>query len=281
LDSARLARAGAASGVYVPLPQLPTDSRSAATAFGAALDHRPRAAAGLFLSDAFGREVAGQVAASRSLGLTGDAVGVELETGDRIVWSKPSFGGRTIAGIVSRTRPSLATVRPGAWEEETGGGRSTGIVWSTLPPAPASVRLLPFESGTEVGVGARGLEESEVVVAVGMGVGGPAGVAALTPLLDRWRAALGATRRVVDAGWVPRQFQIGLTGRAPAPRLGVLLGVGGSPNHLVAWRRAHTVLAVNRDPDAPVFRDVDVGIVGTLEEIVPLLGEALAPLLDV
>jgi electron transfer flavoprotein alpha subunit len=78
---------------------------------------------------------------------------------------------------------------------------------------------------------------------------------------------------------VPRQFQVGLTGRSLAPRLGVLLGVGGATNHLVGWKRARTLLAVNRDPNAPVFRDVDVGIVGTLEEVVPLLGDALAPLL--
>jgi electron transfer flavoprotein alpha subunit len=233
----------------------------------------------MFLSDPFGRETAGRVAAQRSLGLTGDAIDVRLEGPDVIVWAKPSFGGRTLAGILSRTRPSLATIRPGVWEGAPLDGPAAPFDWTVLPAVPVREVLTPFESGTEVAPGTPSLEERDVIVAVGMGVGGPEGVANLAPLVARWRAALGATRRVVDAGWVPRQFQVGLTGRSPAPRLGVLLGVSGSANHLVGWRRARVLLAVNRDPGAAVFRDVDVGIVGTLEEIVPLLGSAVAPLL--
>jgi electron transfer flavoprotein alpha subunit len=163
-------------------------------------------------------------------------------------------------------------------EGPAGAGRE-GFEWEVLPLPARGEPLVPIESTIGVAPGTPPLDGREVVVAVGMGVGGPDGVAALAPLLLRWNAALGATRRVVDAGWVPRQFQVGLTGQSLAPRLGVLVGVGGSTNHLVGWKRARALLAVNRDPDAAVFRDVDVGIVGSVEEIVPLLGEALAPLL--
>jgi electron transfer flavoprotein alpha subunit len=278
-DTARLAAAGGVGGYRVSTAPLPTDSRTVAAAFAVALDHRPVAAAGMFLSHPFGREVAGQLAAPRSLGLTGDAIGVRPEGADELLWSKPSFGGTTIAGIVSRTRPSLATVRPGAWGEGPAGAGREGFEWEVLPLPARGEPLVPIESTIGVAPGTPPLDGREVVVAVGMGVGGPDGVAALAPLLLRWNAALGATRRVVDAGWVPRQFQVGLTGQSLAPRLGVLVGVGGSTNHLVGWKRARALLAVNRDPDAAVFRDVDVGIVGSVEEIVPLLGEALAPLL--
>jgi electron transfer flavoprotein alpha subunit len=278
-DTALIARAGARSGVHMPLSPLPTDSRTVATAVGRAFERRLRAAAGMILSDPFGREVAGQLAAQRSLGLTGDAIGVRPDDEEGLVWSKPSFGGRTIAGILSRTRPSLATVRPGVWGDAPADSSTGSFDWDVLPVVPGRTPLTPFESAVEILPGTPSLEERDVVVAVGMGIGGPEGVANLSPLLARWDAALGATRRVVDAGWVPRQFQVGLTGRSPAPRLGVLLGVSGSSNHLVGWKRARALLAVNRDPEAPVFRDVDVGIVGTLEEIVPLLEDALAPLL--
>jgi electron transfer flavoprotein alpha subunit len=277
--SARLARAGARTGIQVPLRSVPTDSRTVASALGEVLDLRPRAAAGMVLSDPFGREVAGQLAAARSLGLTGDAIRVRREGNETLVWSKPSFGGRTIAGIVSRTRPSLATVRPGVWDDRPAEGDVPAVTWAVLPTISRGEPWLPFDSGEEVAPGIPMLAERDVVIAVGMGVGGSAGLNALEPLLVRWNAALGATRKVVDAGWVPRQFQIGLTGLAPAPRLGVLLGVSGAVNHLVGWKRAGALLAVNRDPAAPVFREVDVGIVGSVEEVAPLLTEAIAPLL--
>jgi len=273
----RIARAGAAAGYEVAPPTPRGDSRAVAAAVGAAIDHRPRALAVVLLSDPFGREVAGQLAGARGLGLTGDAIAVRETDAGELVWTKPSFGGRTVAEIVSRTRPSLATVRPSVGSEPSALGTATLGSWTPLVPPAWPRGLTALETGRETGPGADPPEESDVVVAVGMGVGGPDGVAALAPLLARWGAGLAATRRVVDAGWVPRRYQVGLTGRALAPRLGVLLGVGGSTNHLVGWRRARALLAVNRDRNAPVFRDVDVGIVGTVEEIVPGLAEALAP----
>jgi len=272
----RLASAGVAAGYELRPGIAPADSRAVAAAFGAVLELRPGAAAGVFVADPFGREVAGQLAAPRGLGLVGDAVAVRAVGHDELRWAKPSFGGRTLAEISSRTRPGLATVRPGFGEHRPALAGDVRPSWTVLAAPPGPAALLPEATGTEVPVESEPLEARDVVVAVGMGVGGPKGIAALAPLLARWNAGLGATRRVVDAGWVPRQFQVGLTGRALAPRLGVLLGVGGSTNHLVGWRRARALLAVNPDPSAGVFREVDVGIVGTIAEIVPWLTEAVA-----
>jgi electron transfer flavoprotein alpha subunit len=278
-ETALLGHHGVAHGYFVPVAPAPADPRGTARAFARVLDHRPRAAAAIFPSDPFGREAAGRLAAARSLGLTGDAVQVEVAPSGGLVWTKPSFGGRTLAGIWSRTSPSLATVRPGVWEPEAPQGLHDDIVWTEYPGVDSPPGPVREAAGTEVGVELPAMDRPDVVVAVGMGVGGPAGVEAVAPWVRRWGAALGATRKVVDAGWVPRQLQVGLTGRSPAPRLGVLLGVGGSANHLVGWRRAGVLLAVNRDPEAPVFHDVDVGIVGALDEVLPELGEPLARLL--
>jgi electron transfer flavoprotein alpha subunit len=271
----RLDLAGALGGYCATTAEPRPESSLVARGFASALDARPSSLAGLFLSDPFGREVGGQLAARRGLGLTGDAIGMRSDPSLGIVWSKPSFGGRTIAGIRSTTRPSLATIRPGAFEAAREDRRGGGFGWTTLPRLRERNLVELRAEGVET-IDAVDLERREVVVAVGMGVGGPEGIERLRPTLVRWQARLVGTRRVVDAGWLPRQLQLGLTGRSLAPRLGVLLGVSGSPNHLIGWRRAGALLAVNRDPEAPVFREVDVGIVGSVEEVVPLLEGPLA-----
>ncbi len=271
-----LARAGALRLLHAAVSS-PLSSRRAALAIDAGLDASPRAAAMMFLADPFGREVAGQVAARRGLGLTGDAVGIVRGPDGELRWRKPAFGGGIVAAIRSKTRPSLGTVRPGVLEP----GEAPDV--APLDPTPLSVTL-PAEA---VEVGERGheradrygnLDHARVVVTVGMGVGGSDHLSQVEPTLTRWRAALAATRRVVDAGWLPRQLQVGLTGRSLAPDLGVLLGVSGAANHLVGWKRARALLAVNVAPQAPVFRAVDVGVVGRWEEVLPGLTDALAPL---
>jgi electron transfer flavoprotein alpha subunit len=277
-ETARLAHAGVAVGYFVATPT-PVDPRAGADALGRVLERRPAAAAALLGADAFGREVAGRLAARRGLGLVGDAIDVGIESG-AITWTKPSFGGRTVAGVVSRTTPSLATVRRGTWSSGPPLGLHEQLEWVELPSVATPGPARPEATGREVPPGTRPLEEEAVVVVAGMGVGGPAGIEALRPFARRLGAGLGATRRVVDAGWVPRQFQVGLTGHMLAPRLAILVGVSGATNHLVGLRRAGTILAVNRDPAAPVFRDVDVGIVGSIEDTLPALATALGPLLE-
>ncbi len=274
-DGFRLYGAGALAGYVQEDAALPVDSERVAASVRSLLRTRPHLAGAIFPSDPFGREVAGIVAARASLGLTGDAVGVSVSGDGDLQWTKPSFGGRTLATVQSRTRPSLATVRAGAFAVPRGPVDSGGFGWHALPPNATVGRRVPTGRGREVDGGPE-LDAYEVVVAVGMGVGGPDGMARIAPAIRRWGAGLGATRRVVDAGWVPRQRQVGLTGRLLAPRLAILLGVSGSVNHVVGWRRAGAVLAVNRDPAAPVFQDVDVGIVGEIDAVLPALVEPLA-----
>jgi electron transfer flavoprotein alpha subunit len=276
-ETARLAHGGVSVGYWVPAPA-PVDPRAAATAFGLVLDRRPTLAAAILGAEPFGREVAGRLAAARGLGLVGDAIDVGVEDG-AIVWTKPSFGGRSVAGVLSRTSPSLATVRPGTWGAEPAHGLHDDLSWTALPSVDGPGGRRPEATGVEVAPGTRPLEEESTVVVAGMGVGGPDGVETVRSFARRIGAGLGATRRVVDAGWVPRQFQVGLTGRMLAPRLAILVGVSGAANHLVGLRRAAVVLAVNRDPAAPVFQGVDVGVVGTVEEILPALASPLENLL--
>ena len=270
----RLEGAGALGGYLLDPGEAPFDSGDVARGLSTLLDHRPKLAAIVLLASPFGREVAGQLAGSRSLGAVGDAIDVRGVTDGQLEWSKPSFGGRTLATIRCRSRPVVATLPAGLALPMANGQKDRGFAWMSLaPPAPegrvvrTAEHVEPFDSAEP--------DDAEVVVAVGAGVGGPEGIARLLPTVHRWGAALVATRRVVDAGWVPARRQVGLTGRLLAPRLAVLLGVRGAANHMVGWARAGAVLAVNRDPNAPVFRQSDAGIVGTVEEVVPELAEPM------
>ncbi|MCI4357616.1 MAG: FAD-binding protein [Thermoplasmata archaeon] len=273
-DRIRLGRAGAVELFTASVPGPTVEGRTAALGVEHILLSRTRFEAGWFLSSDFGREVAGRVAARLGLGLTGDAISVERAPDGSILWSKPAFGGNATAAVVSRTRPSLATVRPGVF-----GGRiesaEGAISETTVAPSDGPTELEPIDRGVEPLEGYGDLDRARVAVSVGVGIGGPLGIERVRRLVEGTGWAIAATRRVVDSGWVPRRLQVGLTGRSAAPHLVILAGVRGSPNHLVGWKRAGQILAINPDPQAPVFPSVDVGLVATWEEALPPLIAAL------
>lgn len=275
----RLEAAGALAGYYAPTEAPELDPGTASRALVQTLAGRPRCLAAIVLSEPFGREVAGRAAGRQGLGLVGDAVAVRPDPTYGSVWSKPSFGGAAVASIGCRTRPALASVRPGVFPPPEGTAPGGGFGWKRLSTVRGRPRVERRAEGRETDLGLADLPRYPVVVALGMGVGGREGIDRIRRLVAPWPAALVATRRVVDQGWFPRQLQVGLTGHAISPRLGVLLGVSGSPNHLIGWQRASALLAVNSEPSAPVFAAVDVGIVGRWEEALPPLVDALRPAL--
>ncbi|MCI4366598.1 MAG: FAD-binding protein [Thermoplasmata archaeon] len=231
---------------------------------------------GLLVADPFGREVAGRWSAGGELGLIGDAMGLAEQSDGSVHWSKPAFGGNFEAWITGNRRPTLVTVRPGVFP--SGPGRIGGALPSITigpPIEPTERSAQRVATGGEDDPRFGSLEGAERIVTVGMGIGGPDGIEALVPYLGRWGAALGATRRVVDAGWVPVHRQVGLTGRSLAPDLAILLGVGKAHNHVVGLRRAGHLIAVNPDPEAPVFQLVDAGIVAAWREALPALDARL------
>ena len=255
----------------------PPDGPGVARVVSAILERRPEAAAMIFPATAWGREVAGRVAAHRLAGLVGDAIDWTLRPDGVVLWEKPAFAGSALAEVVCRTRPALATV--------TAGSFGPPALWvdpvdSEMVPIPfqsVPSRLNRLERVGEAHPEFGALAEADIVLVVGMGVGGPEGVEIVQRHAERLGAAVGGTRRVVDAGWLPAQRQLGLTGRSLAPELAVLVGVSGSPNHLVAWRRAKALLAINSDPMAPALASADVGIVGRWDEVLPALVERLRP----
>jgi len=251
------------------------DSQDVADGLSTVLEQRPKVPVVGCVASPFGREVAGRLAAAHSLGIVADATNVGTASEGTLDWSKPSFGGTTAAVVRCRSRPVVVTIPRGLSAPATDGRSDGDLEWTAIAPPPAQGRVRRRSEQAEPCEGAEP-DGAEVIVAVGAGIGGPEGIARIVPAVRRWGAALVGTRRVVDAGWLPVRRQVGLTGGAFGPRLAVLLGVRGAVNHMVGWGRAGTIVAVNRDADAPVFRQADVGLVGPIEEVVPELVEPLA-----
>ena len=145
-----------------------------------------------------------------------------------------------------------------------------------LPVRAVPARVRVVEQRPLANAGATALDAADVVVGVGRGIGGPAALEPIVRLVERLGGALAATREVTDAGWLPKQHQVGLTGRAIAPRLYVALAVSGAQEHLVGLRRVGLIVAVNRNPKAPIFKAADLGLVADYASLLPFLEPALS-----
>jgi electron transfer flavoprotein alpha subunit len=215
-------------------------------------------------STAGGREVAGRAAARLGAGLTGDAVGFDVDDGRLVAW-KPAFGGQVVAAITASSPVQMATVRPGMLPRRE--PRPDGAVATRLDVIPRGrVRILARARDDDTST----LAEAAVVVGVGSGLT-PDEYGELEPLLDVLGAELGATRKVTDKGWQAHARQIGITGRSIAPNLYVAIALSGKFNHMVGVRSAGTILAINADRDMPVFAAADIGIVANWRQAVPAL----------
>jgi electron transfer flavoprotein alpha subunit len=221
-------------------------------------------------STSFGRQVAARIAARLGAGLTGDAIELTTAEGRMIAW-KPAFAGRLAAAISARSAVQMATLRPGAFAPLARGRRAAAAVSATVVEPAGAVREITRTRDA----GSAPLVRADCVLAVGAGVP-PDRYGELSRLCELLGAELVGTRKVTDQGWLPRNRQVGLTGHSLSPRLYLTLGVSGKFNHLVGVRRAGTVLAVNHDPQAPVFGGADIGIVGDWLETACLLTEVLA-----
>jgi len=238
--------------------------------------HNPDAV--LLPSTANGRDLAPRVAARLSIGLTGDCIGLEMDDQKRLVQLKPAFGGNIVALILTKTRPAMATIRPGMLQSAEPDFARDAVIEHLPTDHLGAIRTRTVSAERSASAGIE-LDYAEIVVGVGMGVGGAENLPKVQELASALGnasdAVIGATRRVVDAGWLPRQMQIGLTGRSIAPRLYVALGVSGKFNHTVGIQRAGLVLAINSDAKAEIFQQCDYGIVGDWAIVASALAQAL------
>jgi len=233
----------------------------------------------LFAATADGRDLASRLAARLDLGLTGDAMDLEIDAEGRLVQLKPALGGNVIAPILSKTLPNMVTIRPGLLNATVPEPGATAAV-EQIPAAQfdgVDVRLMKeeFQEDQE----GLALANAPVVMGIGMGVGSAEGLATVQEMARSVGATLGTTRDVIHEGWLPQQLQIGISGRTIAPTVYISVGIRGAFNHTVGLQRAGVIISINTNRRAVMFRSSDFGIVGSWEEFLPPLIEQLRPLL--
>lgn len=229
----------------------------------------------LYGSTANGRDLAPRVAARLKLGLSGDCIDLGIDEHQRLVQYKPAFGNQIISAILSNTLPAMATLRPGMLREvRPDFGRTPSIEYLPTSGIAEQIRARILDR-EDRDTGVSKLESASTIVSIGMGMGEPAAYTMAYRLAELLNAAIGATRNVTDQGWLPKQKQIGLTGRAVAPRLYFALGIRGAAEHIAGIRKAGYVVSINKNKRAAIFRHSDVGVVGDVHVLLPLLVERL------
>jgi electron transfer flavoprotein alpha subunit len=272
----RLGKAGADVVIVVEHPAL---ERYSPEVFAATAAERIRSGGyrlAVFPASAQGRDLAPRVAAALGVSLASDLVSFEVR-GDSVVGRHPTHTGKVITTVRLAANPAIISMRPGA--VPPAGSPRAGKVEQASPaldPAAAKVHVtaLTSRAGAKLDLG-----EAPVIVAGGRGLREAANFKLVEDLADAFgNAAVGATRAVTDDGWRDPSTQIGQTGRIVSPNLYVAVGISGAIQHLAGMRTARTIVAINRDKDAPIFKIADYGIVGDLFEVVPRLTEEVRKL---
>jgi electron transfer flavoprotein alpha subunit len=219
-----------------------------------------------------GRDLAARMAVRINCGLTADCTGLSIDPAKKILQqTRPAFGGNIMATIISPNhRPQMATVRPKVFKKsEIRNPKSEIIKFDpVLKEEDLIVKILEFIKDESIKVN---LQDAEIIVSGGRGIQDSKNFAMVEELAQALGGAVGASRATVDAGWISAHHQVGQTGKTVAPKLYVACGIAGKIQHLVGMQSSDTIVAINKDPDAPIFKVATYGIVGDCLEVVPML----------
>jgi electron transfer flavoprotein alpha subunit len=275
--AARLFAGGADTVLWVEHPMLADPEPEAMVA--ALVQVVPQAGAQVVLmaDDFRGREVAPRLAHRLQAGLVTEATGVGVD-GETVLFRRQLYGGRCVVEIGASRFPVIGTVKPRSIEPAAERAGHRGV--ETRMPvtlAASTVRTRVLERVAEEVRGVR-LENARVVVSGGRGLKGPEPFRQLEDLAQILKGAVGATRAATDAGWVPLSWQVGQTGKTVSPDLYIAVGVSGAIQHLAGMSGSKTIVAVNTDPDAPIFKVAHLGVVGDFKAVLPPLMAAIKAL---
>jgi electron transfer flavoprotein alpha subunit len=203
-------------------------------------------------------------------GLVADGIDLTVEEGT-IKVTRPVYAGKLLADVFVNGNPQVITLRSRAFAPAEPGEGSGEVEWvqPALKEDEINAKVVGFESSE----GTVNLTDANIVVSGGRGVGGPEGFAPVRDLADALGGALGASRAAVDAGWIPYDHQVGQTGKTVSPDLYIACGISGAIQHQAGMRTSKVIVAINKDPDAPIFKLANYGIVGDLFKVVPALTE--------
>ncbi len=237
-------------------------------------EHKPEIV--LAGATSLGRSFIPRVAAILKTGLTADCTELEIDTERRLLLqTRPAFGGNIMATIICQTRrPQMATVRPRVFKKNPLAGRKGQIIKVDFNKegVTSKTRLLDFVEDLTERVK---IEDADIIVSGGRGLDKAENFQLLEELAAVMGAALGSSRPPVDDGWIPYSHQVGQTGKTICPKLYIACGISGAVQHLAGMQTSDTIVAINNDPDAPIFEVATYGIVGDLFTIVPMLTEKL------
>jgi electron transfer flavoprotein alpha subunit len=233
--------------------------------------HRPEIL--LFAATSLSRSLASRVAVGLGVGLTSDCIGLEINPEDRgLMQTKPAFGGTLMTTIISKNqRPQMATVRPKAMKEAVADQKRNGdIEILELNESNFASRTKVLEVVDEM-ASTLNITEADVIVSGGRGMAGADNFKILEDLAKVLNGAVGASRAAVDEKWIPYSHQVGQTGKTVSPKLYIACAISGQIQHLVGMQSSDIIIAINKDPSAPIFKVANYGIVGDVFDIVPQL----------
>lgn len=227
-----------------------------------------------FAGTAMGRDLAPWVAAKLGVDALADAVALEKD-GDQLVARRPVYSGKAFATVDSAGHsPQVIGLRPNVFAAEETGGAAEVVALDGLTLAVRAV----VKELVDTGAGEIDVAEADIIVSGGRGIKGPENFALIRELADALGGAVGASRAAVDAGWIPHKHQVGQTGKVVSPSLYVAAGISGAIQHLAGMNSSKVIVAINKDPDAPIFKIADFGIVGDLFDVIPPMVEEVKKL---
>ena len=215
-----------------------------------------------------GKDLAGRLSARLNAGLAVECVAITVADG-KLIYRRPMFGGKVLAEVTITGSPQLVTIRPNVMTI-TEAAKAGAVESVTVDAGEVKARVV--ERKVESG-GKLELTEADIIVSGGRGTGGEYGV--IEELASKLNAAVGASRSSVDEGWRPHSDQVGQTGKVVSPNLYIACGISGAIQHLAGMSTSKYIVAINKDPEAPIFSKSDFGIVGDLFEVVPAISKAL------
>lgn len=222
-----------------------------------------------------GKALFGRLAVRMNSGLAADAIAFQTDAGTRSVTiTRSVFAGNAFAQLSVKTKPQLLTIRPKIFPEAKPNGKQGVVIQKEVPRENFSSEAKWLESVIDQGTSVN-LTQADVIVSGGRGLRGPENFALIRGLAEVLGGAMGASRAAVDAGWIPYSHQVGQTGKTVNPKLYIACGISGAIQHLAGMQGSKCIVAINKDPDAPIFKVAAYGIVGDLFEVVPALTQKL------
>ncbi len=224
------------------------------------------------IASAMGKDLAPRVAARQQMAFLSNCITIE-EDGGAFQALKSMYGGKVFTTVKAVKSPVMVTLRPSSYPvPEASGGEAAPAALTVDLPGDGRAKVVEVAKKEE---GVLDVQEAEIVVSGGRGLKEPENFNIIQGLAEAFEGAVGASRAAVDAGWIDHAHQVGQTGKTVSPKLYVAVGISGAIQHLAGMRTSKCIVAINKDPDAPIFNMADYGIVGDLFKVVPALTEAV------